>query len=53
MIQKRYFLSFVVITIKNIDIFTVYETLFQNFKKILLTIYQNKSKIPGKKIENT
>ena len=27
---------------------TVYETLYQNIRKILSIIYQNKTKIPGK-----
>ena len=28
--------------------FTIYEALFQNIMKVLFTIYQNKTKTPGK-----
>ena len=36
------------IVIQYFDIFTVYKTLFQNVKKILPIIFQNKTKMPGK-----
>ena len=36
------------ITIWNANISTIYETLFQNVTKMLPTIHQNKTKIPGK-----
>ena len=37
------------IIIENVNIFTIYETLFKNVITILPTTYQNKTKMPGKK----
>ena len=37
-----------VVIIENVNIFDVYEILFRKVIKILPTIYQNKTKMPGK-----
>ena len=36
------------IMIRNVNIFTIYESLLQNVTKILPTIYHNKTKVPRK-----
>ena len=36
-----------IIIIQNVNIFTIYETLFENVMTILLVTYLNKTKIPG------
>ena len=38
-----------VIIIQNVNIVTIYETLFENAIIILPITYQNKTKMPGKK----
>ena len=38
----------VTIILLNINIFTIFETLFQELTEILLTIYQRKTKMSGK-----
>ena len=49
MAKKWYFMVKNRVIIIQSANFATYETLFQNFIKILPTIYQNKSKMPGKK----
>ena len=41
-----------VIIISNVNIFTIYKALFENVATILPIIYQNKTKMPGKKLGN-
>ena len=38
-----------IIIIWNVNIFTIYDTSFENVMRILPTTYQNKTKMPGKK----
>ena len=37
-----------IILMKNVNIFIIYETSFENLITILLITYQNKTKMPGK-----